>query len=53
MGKYKITASIDILEKFLRVGVLVTSIVLLKPGSVSGTVATACLALTTGELVSF
>jgi len=53
MGKYRITATIDILEKLLRVGVLLTSIALLKPKSVSGTVAAAFLALTAGELVSF
>lgn len=53
MGKYKTTASIDILEKLLRVGVLLSAIALLKPESVSGTVASAFLALTTGELVSF
>jgi stage V sporulation protein B len=53
MGKYRTTASIDILEKLLRLGVLLASTALLKPKTVSGTVATAFLALTTGELVSF
>jgi len=53
MGKYRITASIDILEKLLRVAVLLGSAALLKSDGVSGTVATACIALTVGELISF
>lgn len=53
MGRYRITASIDILEKLFRVAVLSGAAALLKPEGVSGTVATACLALTVGELISF
>ncbi len=53
MGQYKITASVDILEKFLRVTILLSALAILKPDTVGGTTATACLALALGELVSF
>ncbi len=53
MSKYKITASVDILEKFLRVAILLSAIAILKPDSVGGTVATAFMALALGELISF
>ncbi len=52
MGKFKITASVDILEKFLRVIVLLSSIAILQPNSVAGTVAVAFFALAIGELIS-
>jgi len=53
MSQYKITASVDILEKFLRVAILLSSIAILRPDSVAGTVAAAFLALALGEMVSF
>lgn len=53
MSQYKITASVDILEKFLRVAILLSSIALLRPDSVAGTVAAAFLALAFGEMISF
>ncbi len=52
MGQYKITASVDILEKLFRVAVLLGAISLLRPRSVSATVAIACSALALGELTS-
>lgn len=52
MGQFKITASVDILEKLLRVVILLGTIALLRPESVSGTVAIAFFALALGELIS-
>jgi stage V sporulation protein B len=52
MGQFKITASVDILEKLLRVTILLGAISLIRPESVSGTVAIACSALSLGELIS-
>ncbi len=52
LGQYKITASIDILEKLLRVFILLGAIELLRPEGVEGTVAIAFLALVLGEMIS-
>ena len=53
MGQFKITASVDILEKILRVIILLGAIALLRPESVAGTVAIASFALALGEMISF
>ncbi|NLK87229.1 MAG: stage V sporulation protein B [Clostridiaceae bacterium] len=52
MGQFKITASVDILEKILRVVILLGTIALLRPESVAGTVAIAFFALALGEMIS-
>ncbi len=53
LGQYKVTASVDILEKFLRVSILLGAVLLLSPGSdVSKTVTIAYFALAIGEAVS-
>ena len=52
LGKYKVTASVDIAEKLLRVIILLSTLSILTPDSVGGTVAIAYLSLAAGELVS-
>ncbi len=52
LGKYKITASVDIVEKLLRVVILLTAISVLKPERVDKTVAIAYFALAVGEFIS-
>jgi len=52
LGKYKITSSVDIFEKLLRVIILLSIISIFNPGSVDGTVAIAYFALAAGELIS-
>ena len=52
LGKYKVTASVDIAEKLLRVIILLSTISILSPNSVGSTVAIAYFALAAGELVS-
>ncbi len=52
LGKYRISATIDIIEKLLRVVILLSTIWILKPTAVGNTVAIAYFALATGELVS-
>lgn len=52
LGKYKVTASVDIVEKLLRVVILLTVISILGSGSVDKTVAIAYFALAVGELIS-
>lgn len=53
LGQYKVTASVDILEKLLRVAILLGAISILSPGSVvSKTVTIAYFALAAGEAVS-
>lgn len=53
LGQYKVTASIDILEKLLRVTILLGTVSILSPGSdVGRTVTIAYFALATGEAVS-
>lgn len=52
LGKYRVSASVDIVEKLLRVVILLSTISILKPASVGTTVAVAYFALTMGELVS-
>lgn len=52
LGKYKVTASVDIAEKLLRVIILLSTISILTPDSVDRTVAIAYFALAAGELVS-
>ncbi|MGI6227214.1 MAG: stage V sporulation protein B, partial [Peptococcales bacterium] len=53
LGKYNVTSSIDILEKLLRVAILLGTISLLAPDDVGETVTVAYLALACGELASF
>lgn len=52
LGKYKVTASVDIVEKLFRVIILLSTITILTPHSVGKTVAIAYFALAAGELVS-
>jgi len=53
IGQYKVTASIDILEKFMRVAILLGTVSVLSPGNdVSKTVTIAFFALASGEAVS-
>lgn len=53
LGQYKVTAFVDILEKILRVAILLGTISILSPGSaVSRTVTIAYFALAAGEAVS-
>ena len=52
LGKYKVAASVDIVEKLLRVLVLLSTISILAPNRVDKTVAIAYFALAAGELVS-
>lgn len=52
LGKYKITATVDIAEKILRVAILLSTLALLSARSVDRTVAVACFALAAGELAS-
>ena len=52
LGKYRISASVDIVEKLLRVVILLSTIWILKPASVGSTVAIAYFALASGELFS-
>lgn len=52
LSKYKITATVDIFEKFLRVVILLSTIAVIRPESVDGTVAIAYFALAVGELLS-
>lgn len=52
LGKYKVTATVDIGEKLLRVIILLSAISIIAPKSVDGTVAVAYFALAAGELVS-
>jgi len=52
LGKYMVTSSIDIVEKLLRVVILLSAVSILKPVTVDKTVAIAYLALAVGELVS-
>lgn len=52
LGKYKVTASVDIFEKLLRVIILLSTISILNPDTVDGTVAIAYFALAAGELLS-
>ncbi len=52
LGKYMVTSSIDIVEKLLRVVILLSVISICKPVNVDKTVAIAYLALAVGELVS-
>jgi len=53
LGEYNVTASVDILEKFLRVSILLGAVWILSPGyDVSKTVTIAYFALATGEAVS-
>ncbi len=53
LGQYNVTASVDILEKLLRVAILLGAISILSPGSaISKTVTIAYFALAAGEAVS-
>ena len=52
LGKYKVTAAIDIVEKLLRVIILLSTISVLMLKSVETTVAASYFALAAGELVS-
>jgi len=52
LGKYMVTSSIDIVEKILRVVILLGVIAIVKPTSVDKTVAIAYTALAVGEFVS-
>lgn len=53
LGKFKITASVDIVEKALRVFVLLGSTALLVITDVKGMVSAAFFSLTAGEMISF
>jgi stage V sporulation protein B len=53
LGKYNVTSSIDILEKLLRVAILIGAVSLAVPDDVGETVTIAYLALAAGELASF
>jgi stage V sporulation protein B len=53
LGKYNVTSTIDIMEKFLRVAILLGTISLVAPDDVGDTVTIAYLALAAGELASF
>lgn len=52
LGKYRVTAVVDIGEKLLRVIILLSTISIVAPKSVDGTVAVAYFALAAGELIS-
>lgn len=52
LGQYKVTASIDILEKLLRVIILLSTISIITVRTVGSTVAIAYFALAVGELIS-
>ncbi len=52
LGNYKVTASVDILEKLLRVAILTGTIAVLALSDVKSTVSAACFALVAGELFS-
>ncbi len=52
LGEYKVSASVDILEKLMRVIILLSAISILVPNNVEKTVAIAYFSLAAGELVS-
>jgi stage V sporulation protein B len=52
LGNYKVTASVDIIEKLLRVAILTGTIAVLALSDVENTVAAAYFALAAGELFS-
>jgi stage V sporulation protein B len=52
LGNYKVTASVDIIEKLLRVAILTGTIAVLALSDVENTVSAAYFALAAGELIS-
>lgn len=53
LGKYNVTSAVDIMEKLLRVAILLGAISLIAPDDVGEMVTIAYLALAAGELASF